>query len=211
MLRKKVSLLVLSDPGEPQLSMLDELRETTNVVIGNSTGAFNSAAGSAEVIFNWSGSLSLIREVFLMSHAVQWIHSRSAGLERTLFPELIASDVTMTNGSGVFSPSLGEFALGAILYFAKDFRRMMRNQDAGRWEAFDVLPISGKTAGIVGYGDIGRAVAARLRPMGMHVLAMKRHVSTGNNPDTLIDRIYRPDQRIEMLAQSDYIVVAAPL
>src|SRR5258707_5666270 len=131
MLRQKVSLLVFSDPGEPELSMLDELRETSNVVIGNSTGAFKSAAGSAEVIFNWSGSLSLIREVFLMSHAVRWVHSRSAGLERTLFPELIASDVIMTNGSGVFSPSLGEFALCAILYFAKDFRRMTLRPMAG--------------------------------------------------------------------------------
>ena len=208
---KKVSLLVLSDPGDPQLSMLDALRETANVVIGNSLQAFKNAAGGAEVIFNWSGSLSLIREVFLMSHAVHWVHSRSAGLERTLFPELIASNVTMTNGSGVFSPSLGEFALAAILYFAKDFRRMIRNQTAGLWEPFDVLPISGQTVGIVGYGDIGRAVATRVRAMGMKVLAVKRHVSTQKNPDPLADQIYGPDHLIETLSRCDYIVVAAPL
>ncbi len=211
MLMKKVSLLVLSDPGEPQLSMLDELRETANVVIGNSADAFKCAAGSAEVIFNWSGSLSLIHEVFLMAHAVRWVHSRSAGLERTLFPELITSDVTMTNGSGVFSPSLGEFALGAILYFAKDFRRMIRNQMAGVWEPFDVLPISGQTVGIVGYGDIGRAVATRVRAMGMKVLAVKRHVPVKSNSDPLADQIYGPNHLIEMLSRCDYVVVAAPL
>jgi phosphoglycerate dehydrogenase-like enzyme len=208
---KSVSLLVLSDPGDPQLSMLNALGETADVLIGNSPDAFKSAAASAEVIFNWSGSLSLIREVFLMSHAVRWVHSRSAGLERTLFPELIASTVTMTNGSGVFSPSLGEFALGAILYFAKDFRRMIRSQTAGLWEPFDVLPISGQTVGIVGYGDIGRAVAARVRAMGMKVLAVKRHAPTQKNPDRLEDQIYGPDHLIEMLSRSDYIVVAAPL
>jgi len=208
---KKVSLLVLSDPGDPQLSMLNALRETADMLIGNSPDAFKSAAASAEVIFNWSGSLSLIREVFLMSHAVRWVHSRSAGLERTLFPELIASNVTMTNGSGVFSPSLGEFALAAILYFAKDFRRMIRSQTAGLWEPFDVLPISGQTVGIVGYGDIGRAVAARVRAMGMKVLAVKRHVSTQKIPDPLADHIYGPDHLIEMLSRCDYIVVAAPL
>lgn len=207
---KKVSLLVLSDPGDSQLSMLDALRETAVVVIGNSPDAFKNAAAGAEVIFNWSGSLSLIREVFLMSHAVRWVHSRSAGLERTLFPELIASNVTMTNGSGVFSPSLGEFALGAILYFAKDFRRMIRSQTAGLWEPFDVLPISGQTVGIVGYGDIGRAVATRVRAMGMKVLAVKRHVSA-QIPDPLADQIYGPDHLIEMLSHCDYIVVAAPL
>jgi phosphoglycerate dehydrogenase-like enzyme len=207
---KKLSILVLSAPDEPQLSMLDELRETANIVIGNSANAFEKAAGSAEVILNWSGSLSLIHEVFLMSHAVRWVHSRSAGLERTLFPELIASDVTMTNGSGVFSPSLGEFALAAILYFAKDFRRMIRNQMAGVWEQFDVLPISGQTVGIVGYGDIGRAVAARVRALGMNVLAGKRHVSQKNS-DPLVEQIYSPDRRVEMLSRCDYVVVAAPL
>jgi len=207
---KKLSILVLSAPDEPQLSMLDELRETANIVIGNSPNAFDKAAAGAEVIFNWSGSLSLIREVFVMSHAARWVHSRSAGLERTLFPELIASDVTMTNGSGVFSPSLGEFALAAILYFAKDFRRMIRNQMAGVWEQFDVLPIAGQTVGIVGYGDIGRAVAARVRALGMNVLAVKRHVSQ-NNSDSLVDQIYRPDHLIEMLPRCDYVVVAAPL
>jgi phosphoglycerate dehydrogenase-like enzyme len=208
---KEISLLVLSDPDEPQLSMLDELRATASVVIGNSPRAFQNAAGSAEVIFNCSGSLSLIREVFLMSHALRWIHSRSAGLERTLFPELIASDVTMTNGSGVFSPSLGEFALGAILYFAKDFRRMIRNQMAGLWEPFDVLPVSGQTVGIVGYGDIGRAVATRVRVMEMKVLAVKRHVPAKSNSDPLADQIYSPDHLIEMLSRCDYIVVSAPL
>jgi phosphoglycerate dehydrogenase-like enzyme len=207
---KKLSILVLSAPDEPQLSMLDELRETANLVIGNSANAFEKAAGGAEVIFNWSGSLSLIREVFLMSHAVRWVHSRSAGLERTLFPELIASNVTMTNGSGVFSPSLGEFALAAILYFAKDFRRMIRNQMAGVWEQFDVLPISGQTVGIVGYGDIGRAVAARVRALGMNVLAVKRHVAQKNS-DPLVEKTYSPERRVEMLSRCDYVVVAAPL
>jgi phosphoglycerate dehydrogenase-like enzyme len=207
----KISVLVLSDPEDPQLSMLDELRESAQVVIGNSPNAFKDAAPTAEVIFNWSGPLSLIREVFLVSPAVRWVHSRSAGLERTLFPELIASDVVMTNGRGVFSPSLGEFALAAILYFAKDFRRMVRSQIAGVWDPFDVLPIEGKTVGIVGYGDIGRAVATRVRAMGMNVLALKRHVPPQKNPDPLVDQIYSPDQRIEMLRRCDYVVVAAPL
>jgi phosphoglycerate dehydrogenase-like enzyme len=208
---KKISILVLAAPDEPQVSMLVVLRETASIVIGNSAQVFEKAAASADAIFNWSGSLSLIRDVFLMSPRVRWIHSRSAGLERTLFPELIASDVIMTNGSGVFSPSLGEFALAAILYFAKDFRRMIRNQIAGAWEPFDVEPISGQTVGIVGYGDIGRAVASRVRAMGMNVLAVRRHASAQNNPDAFAQRIYTPDQRLAMLPQCDYVVVAAPL
>ena len=115
MLVKKITILVLADPSDPHLSLLGELRETANVVIGNAAPTFAQDAPNAEVLFNWSGSLPLMREVFRTCRCLRWIHSRSVGLERTLFPELIASDVTLTNGKGVFSPSLGEFALGAIL------------------------------------------------------------------------------------------------
>src|SRR2546429_5241551 len=49
------------------------------------------------------------------------------------------------------------------LFRSKDFRRMARNQMAGVWEVFEVSWASGKTVGIIGYGDIGRAIAERVR------------------------------------------------
>ena len=88
---------------------------------------------------------------------------------------------------------------------------MVRNQMAGRWEQFDVDDISRQTVGIVGYGDIGRAVATRVRAMGMQVLAVKRHGPPLYNVDPLVSHIFRPEDRNEMIARSDYIVVTTPL
>jgi phosphoglycerate dehydrogenase-like enzyme len=204
-------ILVLSQPNEPQLAMLDALPHGTDLAVGNSAAAFERLAPEADVIFNWSCGRDLLRSVFEMTPRVRWVHSRAAGLDNLLFPELVESPVPLTNGSGVFSQSLGEFALAAILYFAKDFRRMIRNQVAGRWEQFDVHEITGQTVGIVGYGDIGRAVATRVRAMGMRVLAVKRHGAPVYNVDPLTDRIYTPRELHEMLALCDYVVVAAPL
>ncbi len=205
------TILVLAHPSEPQLAMLDALPKETSLAVGDSPAAFERAAPDADVIFNWSGGRDLLRTVFAKTPKVRWIHSRSAGLDSLLFPELVESPVPLTNGTGVFSQSLGEFSLAAILYFAKDFRRMIRNQMAGRWEQFDVHEIAGQTVGIVGYGDIGRAVAKRVHAMGMRVLAVKRHGASAQNPDPLVDRVYLPDQRSEMIAQCDYVVAAAPL
>jgi phosphoglycerate dehydrogenase-like enzyme len=204
-------LFVLTAPGDENIPFLAELSDMAAIVVGDSTGKFAKAALDAEIILNWSGSLALLRDVFLMSHRVRWIHSRSAGLEQVLFPELIESGIILTNGSGVFSPSLGEFALAAILYFAKDFRRMIRNQVAGVWEPFDVTMVSAATLGIVGYGSIGHAVAARARGLGMNVLGLRRRVSQQRKEDSLIDQFYKPEQRLEMLSRCDYVVVALPL
>lgn len=203
-------ILVLTAPGDKRIPLLGELRRVATIVIGDSPQDFSGTAGNVEVIFNWSGSLLLLRDVFLMSPRLRWIHSRSAGLEQSLFPELTGTQVILTNASGVFSASLGEFALAAILYFAKDFRRMIRNQQAGRWEQFDVSMISGQTLGIVGYGSIGHAVAVRARALEMKVLALKRLVSI-SEADPLVDRFFASDQRLEMLSQCDYVVVTLPL
>jgi phosphoglycerate dehydrogenase-like enzyme len=205
------TVLVLANPTEPQLAMLEQLPETTSLAVGNNLEAFENTARSADVIFNWSLSGGLLREVFRMCPRVQWVHNRSAGLDGILFPEIVASPVPLTNGSGVFSPSLGEFALASILYFAKDLRRMIRNQEEGRWEQFDITEIIGQTVGIVGYGDIGRAVATRVKAMGMRVLAVKRHGPPLYNVDPLVSQIYAPDRLHEMLPQCDYVVVSAPL
>ena len=144
-----------------------------------------------------------------MCPRVRWVHSRAAGLDDLLFPELAASPVPLTNATGVFSPPLGEFVLGAILYFAKDFRRLLRQQAAGVWDPFDNQRIDGKTMGIVGYGDIGRAVATRVRALGMHVLGLRRQRL--EDADPLVDRIYGPGGKLEMIARCDYLVLAAPL
>ena len=206
-----ITVLVLADPTDAHLAMLEELPAETDIVVGNSAEAFVRAAPDATVIFNWSLVGDLQREVFRMCPNVEWVHSRSAGLDGLLFPELVESPARLTNGSGVYSESLGEFVLGAILYFAKDLRRMIRNQAAGVWEPFDIVEVRGQTVGIVGYGDIGRAAATRVRALGMRVLAVKRHGPRAHEADPLAERIYGPEGLVEMISRSDYVVVAAPL
>jgi phosphoglycerate dehydrogenase-like enzyme len=205
----KITVVVLADPTEPQLAMLEALPPDTGIAVGNQAEAFERAAPEASIIFNWSGSGALLREVLSICPKVRWVHCRAAGLDDLLSSELVHHPAPLTNGSGVFSPPLGEFVLGAILYFAKDFRRLIRNQEAGVWEPFDVTEVAGQTAGIVGYGDIGRAVATRLKAIGINILASRR--SGPFPPDQLVSRYYGPDGLAEMILHCDYLVVTAPL
>ena len=171
-------VLVISGENDPQLHMFKAI---PHVVVSDAE-SLARAPKDAAAILHWTGKRDLLRAAFLANPQVRWVHSRNAGLDSMLFPELVESPVPLTNGSGVFSQSLGEFALAMVLYFAKDFPRMLRNKGAHRWETFDVDEIAGQTAGIVGYGDIGRAVARRLHAMGMKVLALKRHAPAGGDP-----------------------------
>jgi phosphoglycerate dehydrogenase-like enzyme len=202
---KENPVLVLAAENVPQFAMLNELPHT----VCRDFAACAHSGKDATVILQWSGTPELLRELLGICRKVRWVHCRAAGLDNLLFPELVESPILLTNGRGVFSASLGEFVLAAILYFAKDFRRMVRNQTASVWEQFDVQEIAGQTVGILGYGDIGRAVARRAHAMGMHVHATKRHVPGSTDP--LVEHFYKPEERREMMALCDYIVATAPL
>ena len=205
-----VTVLVLANPAEPQLALLDELRGAATVAIGDTAAACEHAAPQAEVILNWLSGASLLQQIWPMSSRVRWVHSRSAGLDGMLFPGLVERPVTLTNARGVFSEILGEFAIGAVLFLAKDFRRLVTSQMAGKWDPFDVVEIRGQTLGLVGYGDIGRAVARRAHVFGMNVVALRRRPELTRD-DPYVSQVFPPAGKHEMLKQSDYVVVVAPL
>ena len=204
------TLLVLADPSEPQLRMLEPFRDRVRIVVGPTLAAVADAAPSTDAILVWTASRELLQQVFALASRVRWVHSRSAGLEALLFPALVDSPVPLTNSSGVYSRSLGEFVATGVLFFAKDLHRMQRNQAAGRWEQFDVEMAHDKTMGIVGYGDIGRCAAHLAKALGMRVIALRRRPEQSQG-DPLVDEALGTDRLLELMARSDYVVVAAPL
>src|SRR5438093_10528082 len=142
------NILVLADPATPQLVMLQTLPKTT-IAVGDTPEAFVQTAPVADVILRWSADLTVFEQVWRMAPRVRWVHVCSAGLDRILFPELAASPVPLTNARGVFSQVLAEFAIGAVLFFAKGFRRMVLSQRAGLWDPFDTVEIRGQTLGMI--------------------------------------------------------------
>jgi phosphoglycerate dehydrogenase-like enzyme len=141
---------------------------------------------------------------------LRWIHARSAGLDRVLVPEVVAHPAVLTNGPGAFSPALAEFVLAALLFFAKDLRRLVAQQARSAWEPFDMERLEGRTVGIVGYGDIGQAVAARLQPLGVKVFALRRRPERSKE-DPFVSETVPPGRLLDLVARSDDLVVTAPL
>src|ERR1700722_20018767 len=169
-----ITVLVLADPAAPPLKELDALGPGVTVKIGKTADALGDAIAVARVLFNWTGSKPEVLRVIESAPKLEWIHAMYAGLDRSLFPELIQSKIPLTNGSGVFSQSLGEFVMLGILYFAKNMPRRMQAKAERRWDVFDNVEISKQTVGIVAHGDIGRAVAWRAKALGMRVLALRK-------------------------------------
>lgn len=205
-----ITLLVISEPAASHLRLLEQLAEPVNILVGDDPEFLRSRAPEADVILNNGPGGDLLRIVLTLASRAQWVHTLSAGVDKVLFPELIESNVPLTNGRGVFKDALAEFALGAIFFFAKDYRRLVRSQQAQNWDQFDVEWVRGKTLGIVGYGEIGRETGRLARALGMKVAAARRRTAlSSDDPD--LERVYPLEQLREMLAVSDYVVVSTPL
>ncbi len=207
----QITLLVTGDPKAPYLKELDQLSSKARIFVSDDLTKIAELAPEADVILNGEfKDPQLFQKAFRLAARVRWVHVLSAGVEHILSPEMIASPVPLTNGRGVFRRPLAEWAISAMLYFQYDHRRLIRQQDAGIWEAFDIDELHGTTIGIVGYGEIGRAVAERAKPFGCRIVALRRKPENSAG-DPLIDRAYAPAQINEMLADCDFLVAAAPL
>ncbi|PTL76070.1 D-2-hydroxyacid dehydrogenase [Vitiosangium sp. GDMCC 1.1324] len=202
-------LLVLAEPTSPYLNHLERLAPGTTVTVGLSEERLGPAIERAQVLLIGAPKRDLLRTLLPRARALRWIHALSAGVENLLFEEFIHSPLPLTNSRGVYSGSLGEFALAAMLFFAKELRRLVRQQAEARWDQFMPVELRGRTLGILGYGDIGRAVAERARPFGMRILACRRRPSLSEG-DPLVDEVFPLERRLEMIAASDYLLLAMP-
>jgi phosphoglycerate dehydrogenase-like enzyme len=204
-----VNVLVLANPAARYLKVLDELPDSANLKVGADPAYLAEAAPEADVIFNAVFGGELLRQAFPLARRVRWVHNISAGVESALFPELIESSVPLTNGRGVFGRILGEWAVAAMLFYAKSLRRLVKQQEEGVWEQFDIEELHGKTLGIIGYGEIGRSAAERAKPFGMRITAIRRRPALSGS-DPLLDRIYPADRLPDLLREADYVLIAAP-
>src|SRR2546428_7886345 len=115
------TLWVLARARDEGLKKLERVPAGVRVVVGDTAEAFDGQP-PADAIFVCSMGRELLRAVLPKAPTARWVHSRSVGVENILFPALAASGVTLTNGRGVFSPSLAQWGIPAGLSFPKDFR-----------------------------------------------------------------------------------------
>src|SRR5712692_4645794 len=168
------TVLVIARPSAPHLKVLERLPDDTRIIVTNDPDRLREAAPEADVLLLADfESPSFLRGVFPHATRLRWLHSISAGVESFL-PVIAASPVPLTNGRGMYRVPLAEWAVGAMLFFAYNLRRLIRQQEEGRWERVYSEGLAGHTLGIVGYGEIGTAIAERAKPFGLRIIALRR-------------------------------------
>ena len=204
-----IRLLVIGKADAPHFRPILDLAPAAEVRVGDAPDWLRTAIGDAEVILHGGYHGSEFRDAWPLARNVRWVHSLHAGVESMLSPEFVASPVPLTNARGVFAEPLAEFALAAILHFAKRVPAMMASQRERHWRIFEVEMARGQVLGIVGYGEIGQAAGRLAAAIGMRVQGLRRRPENGA-ADGIAERVFGPEGLPEMLRSSDYVLLAVP-
>jgi phosphoglycerate dehydrogenase-like enzyme len=166
----------------------------------------------AEIVF----AFSLRPEQFKLAEKLRWIHAPTAAVHQLMFQELVKSDVALTNAHEVHGPVVAEHVIALIFALAKKIPQATRLQQKRIWgqdaiwnEGPRPHEIGGATLGLIGLGSIGRRVARMASALGMRVIAVREHPEK-EKPEG-VAAAYAAAQLNELLSQSDFVVMAAPL
>jgi phosphoglycerate dehydrogenase-like enzyme len=179
---------------------------------------FNSYENAAEHIKDAEIMLgiSLRPEQFGAARKLRWIQSPSAGVHQFLFPELVNSEVILTNGRDVHGPVVAEQVIAMILALAKQIPAAVRFQQKHVWAQEAIWrdrggprEIEGATLGLVGLGSIGRNVATRAAALGMRVIAVREHPE--KEKPAGVGEVFPTSRLLDLLGRSDYVVLSAPV
>jgi cyclase len=128
---------------------------------------------------------------------LRWIQVGHAGVEKDLVPELVKSDITLTNLQRLHGPNVADQAMALLL-------ALTRLRDAP-----NAQELHGKTMVIVGLGGVGTQIARRADAFGMRVIGIDPNESIVR--PAFVFAIDRPAKLMEFLPKADVVVLACPL
>jgi phosphoglycerate dehydrogenase-like enzyme len=190
-------------------------------------GLADGPVDDVEVMLRGWLSAEAFDRILARAPRLSWVHSATSGVERALTASALERGVVVTNARGVFSRPIAEYVAMMILAVSRRLPQLLELQRERTLQPLEGAELRDVTVGIVGLGSIGRAVGALATAFGCRVVAVRRRAGDGTQPDAsegsvvgdrdisfgelMLDRVGGPESLPELLAESDFIVLAAPL
>lgn len=170
--------------------------------------AMPALADDAEAI--WAmGYLSADTAGELLERArdLRWLHYSSTGVEHLPLDTFAARSILVTNGAGLYAAPIAEHVVMCLLAARRNLRGLFEAQATGAWspEAESDAELGGACVMILGYGQLGRAIARRLSGFGVTVLAARR-----SGPVVGDDHATDAGDWRERLHEVDFLILTLP-
>ncbi|MEX2237322.1 MAG: D-2-hydroxyacid dehydrogenase [Dehalococcoidia bacterium] len=142
-----------------------------------------------------------------LGRSVKWLHTSSAGVDHPAFKRVLDSGIRLSNGGGTQAKPIAQWVLLFMLAGAKGLRQWEDDRVARRWQSHQSDELTGRVCGVIGLGAIGLEVARLAKCLAMETIGLRRTPT----PMEHLDRVLGMEGLDELLAQSDFVVICAPL
>ena len=140
--------------------------------------------------------------------SLELIQLTSAGYDRVPVEYIQEKGIRLFNAKGVYSIPMAEWVVLKILEIYKKSRVFYKNQERHQWEKHrDLLELTGKTAVIIGFGNVGEEVAKRLKAFDVKIIGVGRRMIQSD----LLDEFHLIQDIEEVLNKGDIIILTLPL
>jgi phosphoglycerate dehydrogenase-like enzyme len=152
-------------------------------------------------------------DVLRAARRLRWIQASSAGVEwLEAVPEIVDSDIVVTNTRGAHAGTIGEHVFAMLLTFTRQMRFFDEEQRRHVWSRAEgeerVEGLAGRTMGIIGFGNIGRAIGQRAAAFELRVVAVDAQPVAA---PPFVEQVFGLGGLPEMLRMADVVVVSVPL
>lgn len=180
------------------------LARRLEVSIGWDGAALDDALREADFLIGIRSRLERLAE---RAPRLKWVHVTMAGVDRFLPLDWLPPDVAITNNHGAHGVKAEQYMRMAYTLLNTRMAEITANQHARRWQQVFSPSIIGKTAVVVGLGDLGQAAVRAAQQLGLKVVGVSR---TGKKVRGA-DAVHKTAALDRLLPRADYVVIAVPL
>ncbi|QKV55508.1 D-2-hydroxyacid dehydrogenase [Comamonas antarctica] len=145
------------------------------------------------------------------SPRLRWVQVHSAGMDRAIYTELQQKGVMLSTSAGSNAEVVAQTAVAGLLALGRRFPELIAAQRRGEWSPLIHRPlppdIHGQTATIVGWGEIGQAIARILAAIGLQIQVVR----SSGAPTDQGHACCAYEQIAQLLPASDWLILACPL
>jgi phosphoglycerate dehydrogenase-like enzyme len=147
-------------------------------------------------------------EEFRLAQRLEWVQVFSAGVQRLMYPEFIASPVILTNGKDLWSAPMAEHVFAMLLALLRSLPGLVRLQCRAAWRPNELQyrMLAGQTVGFLGTGSVARETVRLLAPFACTILGYNFH----GEPNEQFPNICTGTELHAMLEQCDVVISSLP-
>jgi phosphoglycerate dehydrogenase-like enzyme len=149
------------------------------------------------------------RRPLVENESLKWLHAGGAGVDHLVPWD--AGRLRVTNSAGTHGDIMAQYVLCAILMRNQHMPTYSRQQRVRRWASRTSRTVAGQTLTIVGCGQVGSAIGALARQVGMRVIAVRSRPTASLAPSPAADQFVGPERLLWAVGEADHVAITLPL